>query len=242
MLREIERAVGLADTTRPAELMPVLEQMAAARISVVQRNWPGGRDQAKAEEERWNSFVATHATPNVLLWRQHRYGKILRLIQPAVAACERLRHAQGRLNYQDLLMKAAALLRDKPNVRTYFRKRFTHLLVDEFQDTDPVQAEVMLLLAADDPQETDWRRCRPTPGSLFVVGDPKQSIYRFRRADIVTYNRVRDLIEANGGLVVNLWANFRSGPSVVDWVKGVAAATGLPPRQELTCHLGCVAK
>ncbi len=55
-------------------------------------------------------------------------------------------------------------------------------LIDEFQDTDPIQAEVMLLLTADDPNETDWRRCRPVPGSLFVVGDPKQSIYRFRRA------------------------------------------------------------
>ena len=54
----------------------------------------------------------------------------------------------------------------------------------------------MLLLTADDPSETDWRRCRPVPGSLFVVGDPKQSIYRFRRADIVTYNEVKRIIES----------------------------------------------
>ena len=67
-------------------------------------------------------------------------------------------------------------------------------LIDEFQDTDPIQAEVMLLLTADDPSETDWRRCRPVSGSLFVVGDPKQSIYRFRRADIVTYNEVKRII------------------------------------------------
>jgi ATP-dependent helicase/nuclease subunit A len=65
-------------------------------------------------------------------------------------------------------------------VRTYFRRRFTHLFVDEFQDTDPLQAEVVLFLTASDPEQKDWRACRPVPGSLFVVGDPKQSIYRFR--------------------------------------------------------------
>ena len=69
------------------------------------------------------------------------------------------------------------------------------MLVDEFQDTDPVQAEVMLLLTADDPTQTEWRRARPVAGALFVVGDPKQSIYRFRRADIDTYNEVKRIIE-----------------------------------------------
>src|SRR5690606_12185485 len=63
-----------------------------------------------------------------------------------------------------------------------------------------------------------WRRCRPVPGSLFVVGDPKQSIYRFRRADIVTYNRVRSIIEQTGGRVVHLTANVRTVGELVGWV------------------------
>jgi ATP-dependent helicase/nuclease subunit A len=75
-----------------------------------------------------------------------------------------------------------------------------------------------LLLTADDPRERDWRRCRPVPGALFVVGDPKQSIYRFRRADIVTYNTVKEIITSTGGLCVTLTANFRSAAPVVDWV------------------------
>jgi ATP-dependent helicase/nuclease subunit A len=219
--RDIERAVRLADTTRQAELMNVLERMANLSVGVVQKKWPGGRDQAKAEEACWNDFITQYAEPALKLWRQHRYEKVLRAVQPATAIYERLRHDLGRLNYQDLLMKAAGLLRSRPNVRRYFRKRFTHLLVDEFQDTDPVQAEVMLLLTADDGDQTDWRQCRPVPGSLFVVGDPKQSIYRFRRADIVTYNQVRDIIQANDGLVVRLWTNFRSAEPVVEWVNGV---------------------
>ncbi|MHC4249045.1 MAG: PD-(D/E)XK nuclease family protein, partial [Planctomycetota bacterium] len=90
-------------------------------------------------------------------------------------------------------------------------------------DTDPIQAEVMLLLTADDPREREWRSCRPVRGSLFVVGDPKQSIYRFRRADIVTYNLVKDVIRRTGGAVLSLSANFRTSAGVVDWVNGVFA-------------------
>jgi len=139
----------------------------------------------------------------------------------ARAVYDEMRHLRGRLSYQDLLMKAADLLRDKPHVRRYFRERFTHLLVDEFQDTDPIQAEMMLLLTATDPEETNWRKCQPRPGGLFVVGDPKQSIYRFRRADIVTYNEVKQIISREGGLVVQLSANFRSSQPIVEWVNGI---------------------
>ena len=166
------------------------------------------------------SFVAEVAQPLVRTWREHRYEPILRAIMPARQQYDRLRQEAGGLNYQDLLMKAADLLRDKPQIRKYFRKRFTHLLVDEFQDTDPIQAQVMLLLTAQSETETDWRKCRPVDGSLFVVGDPKQSIYRFRRADIATYNQVRQIIERSGGQIVALSANFRTIGPLVEWVNG----------------------
>ena len=81
-------------------------------------------------------------------------------------------------------------MRDNPQVRERLPGRFKRIFVDEFQDTDPLQAEILLLLAADDPGETDWRASRPVPGRLFLVGDPKQSIYRFRRADVAIYRDV----------------------------------------------------
>ena len=115
-------------------------------------------------------------------------------------------------------MHTARLLRHSPSVRAYFRRRFRRVLVDEFQDTDPIQAEVLMFLTADDLGEEDWRKCRPTPGALFVVGDPKQSIYRFRRADIVTYNQVKEIIQRSGGQVVHLSANFRTLPPLINWV------------------------
>ena len=215
----IGRMIQRLDLNQPSQLMEVLEQFQEfEKGDLVQRNWPGKGEQALAELDRWNVFVRDYAIPLTQVMREHRYESVMRAIRPARDVYARLRRERNGLCYQELLLLATDLLRDKPEVRRYFRERFTHLLVDEFQDTDPVQAEVMLLLTADDCHETDWQQCRPVPGSLFVVGDPKQSIYRFRRADILTYSKVRSIIEQVGGVVVPLTANFRSVKPVVEWV------------------------
>ena len=235
------RAVRQTDFETPADLVAVLAPFVsssrdeASEPSVVQKIWPGGKAQAETEKARWIAFGQHHATPYSQALRRARYRVVLRAVQPAVVVYDRLRQEGGWLNFQDLLLAAARLLREGTAIRQYFRKRFTHLLIDEFQDTDPIQAEVMLFLTADDPGETDWRRCRPVPGSLFVVGDPKQSIYRFRRADIVTYNDVKRIIVASGGTIVSLTANFRSASSLVEWInesfnrRFPAAATQFAP-------------
>ena len=87
------------------------------------------------------------------------------------------------------------------------------MLIDEFQDTDPVQAELALLLTSDQEPNGDWRTLRPAPGRLTVVGDPKQSIYRFRRADIAVYDQVRD--GALAGAHEQISTNFRSNPQLL---------------------------
>ncbi len=89
-------------------------------------------------------------------------------------------------------------MRGKPEVRRYLQNRFTHIFIDEFQDTDPLQAEILLLLAAADASESDWLAVTPKPGKLFVVGDPKQSVYKFRRADVVLYRTIRDTLATRG--------------------------------------------
>ena len=94
----------------------------------------------------------------------------------------------GVVDFLDLLLQARNLILHSRDARESFQRRFTRIFVDEFQDTDPLQAEILLLLAADDPAVTDWRAVRPVPGKLFLVGDPKQSIYRFRRADVAVYS------------------------------------------------------
>ncbi len=217
--RRLPRVIShYSDLNDPVQLMQVLAYF-DKEGRIVQKEWMKdgafSKEQAKKEAERWNEFRGNIAQKNLQIWRECRYEPVVRFMQKVRAVYDNLRG--GRLNYQDLLLRAAALLRDKPHVRVYFQKRFTRLLVDEFQDTDPVQAEVLLLLTADDEKERKWKACRPRPGSLFVVGDPKQSIYRFRRADIVTYNQVKKII----GRTVCLSTNFRATGDVIDWVNSV---------------------
>jgi ATP-dependent helicase/nuclease subunit A len=120
----------------------------------------------------------------------------------------------GRLDFLDLLLRARDLLLASPSVRAAFQSRFSRLFVDEFQDTDPLQAEVLMLLAGSDPSVTAWRDVWPVPGKLFVVGDPKQAIYRFRRADLAIYEEVKQLVVARGGRLLHLASSFRGVPAL----------------------------
>ena len=115
-------------------------------------------------------------------------------------------------------------------MRRALQQKFQYLLVDEFQDTDPVQAEILFWLAEDGAASSatkkkraaDWRKVPLRPGALFVVGDPKQSIYRFRRADIDIYNIVRQRFSDPAvGRVVPLTLNFRSAPQLCNWANEV---------------------
>jgi ATP-dependent exoDNAse (exonuclease V) beta subunit len=114
---------------------------------------------------------------------------------------ERLKQRLGQLDFVDLLIRARDLIRDSVAVRGDFQQRLTPIFVDEFLDTDPLQAEILLLLASGgycpgtvpsgDPVVQTWRDISPAPGKLFIVGDPKQSIYRFRRASVWRVNGER---------------------------------------------------
>ena len=122
---------------------------------------------------------------------------------------QRLKAREGALDFLDLLLHARDLVRDNTAVRNHFQGRFRCLFVDEFQDTDPLQAELLLLLASQDPGETRWHHVDPVPGKLFLVGDPKQSIYRFRRADVHVYRQVCEQLVARGASFVELRRSFR---------------------------------
>ena len=135
-------------------------------------------------------------------------------LRTSVDRYEALKAREGALDFLDLLLRARDLIRDDQAVRQHFQARFTRIFVDEFQDTDPLQAELLLLLASSEPGETRWRHVLPTPGKLFIVGDPKQSIYRFRRADIAMYRDVCDLLISRGAVHVPLRRSFRGTPTI----------------------------
>jgi ATP-dependent helicase/nuclease subunit A len=201
--------------------------------------WSGSRTEGlrlKAEVEALHErFRETVVLPFLKAWRQYLYARSVDLLTRARAAAEAERRRRNALSFNDLLLITARVLRSNAEVRRALQARFRWLFVDEFQDTDPIQAEIMFLLAADDGIEprsmaagqgwtADWRAVTLRPGALFVVGDPKQSIYRFRRADIDTYSDVRArLAGSNGAGLVQLTTNFRSAPGLCEWANRVFA-------------------
>jgi ATP-dependent exoDNAse (exonuclease V) beta subunit len=156
----------------------------------------------------------------------------------AIEGYEALKARTGALDFLDLLLKARDLVRGNPGVRSGFQRRFTRIFVDEFQDTDPLQAEILLLLAAADPDASDWRAVAPVPGRLFIVGDPKQSIYRFRRADVAIYREVCARLVAAGAKAITLTTSFRSVPGIQAFVN--AAFAPVMTGDEATLQAGYV--
>lgn len=133
----------------------------------------------------------------------------------AVITEARERQRSGELEFHDLLVHARDVLADE-QVQRAVHKRYQRILLDEFQDTDPLQLEIARRIVAGTDEA----------GRLFTVGDPKQSIYRFRRADIASYMAASDATP--DGDVVQLTTNFRSTTGVLEWINAVFSALILP--------------
>jgi ATP-dependent helicase/nuclease subunit A len=220
-IRTAGRLRELTDFSSAPELVAVLKELERPK-ECKPKSWPGKHRQAgELVLAELLELRASVIEPALRRWKEYLHPIALAAIQPAVDEYRAWRRREARVNFQDQLVFARDLLRDYPAVRRAFQERFTPVLVDEFQDTDPVQAEVLLYLTGRDTEERDWRKLEPLPGSLFVVGDPKQSIYRFRRADIQTYDTVSRILQKSGGEVLRLSTNFRSTEAVCSWVNGV---------------------
>ncbi len=144
--------------------------------------------------------------------------------------------ARSAVDFQDLLVLTARMLRDNPAARRYFQHRFDAFFVDEFQDTDPLQAEMIAYLCEhmSGGQATSMEGVRLADGRLFAVGDPKQSIYRFRRADVQIYERFKNLFGAGTfgqDRVEQVSCNFRSVPRLLEWLNRAFDALFVPPDQ-----------
>lgn len=128
--------------------------------------------------------------------------------------------AAAILDFHDLLLYARNMLTAHPHVREYFRRRYKYMLVDEFQDTDPLQAEIIFFLSErDGTPAAEWEKVKVAPGKLFLVGDPKQSIYRFRRADIEMYDSAKQSM--GKGHDLSIFQNFRCAGSLVGVVNEI---------------------
>ena len=214
---QLERMAGLPE--------PALE---AALASLVLPSPRLGRGKGEARiryAEALAEFAERHAAYADGV-RAQALAEFIEVAYAFVLDAAARRRRRGTLDFQDLLIGARDLLVKQPHVRRYFRQRFKYLFVDEFQDTDPLQAEIVMLLAArNDP--TDWRQVELSPGRLFIVGDPTQSIYRFRRADIDVYEEVEKIYrtaaerDRHSARVDVVEVNFRSRPALVGWYNHV---------------------
>ncbi|MDP9412539.1 MAG: UvrD-helicase domain-containing protein [Pseudomonadota bacterium] len=174
-------------------------------------------DQANSLHQRccaeWKTLLGTAAAIAI--------AEIIGVARPAVARYRVRKREAALLDFDDLIMSARDLLRHRPAIREALSSRYRHILVDEFQDTDPRQSEIFwrLAAAAPGPEETRWQDLPLAPGALFLVGDPKQSIYRFRGADAAAYREAREaILRAGEDGVLTITTNFRSCAPIIGFV------------------------
>ncbi len=232
--KQTERLGEIRDVARAMRADPALGTQLRGLVRIEGRcrttkrtgsksNWKrAGHDPADLDllRER-QAELADRAVELLQSVRARRVRVLGALIGRWVLDAARARAADGKVEFHDLLVLARRLVTDHPEVRRELHRRYQRLLLDEFQDTDPIQLEIAVRLTADPEapeQSSDWRRLQPVPGRLFIVGDPKQSIYRFRRADIAQYMRAATQVGADTEV---LSANFRSSRPVLDWVNHV---------------------
>lgn len=215
-----------------------IEQMLAATLALLERLLDQGPSALPTWPLEERAVLAKDVGTQVAGWEPDDFQEATRLIETAKACLEvdahffkqalslvlpfvmEVRHAfvqQGWLSFDGLLVRARRLLREHPAVRERIKQDYRAILVDEFQDTDPVQYEIILAVAERlGTQAADWKDMALEPGKLFIVGDPKQSIYAFRRADIEAFDRVVEKIAADHGTIHTLTTNFRSDAAVLE--------------------------
>ncbi|CCU78689.1 hypothetical protein HSACCH_00828 [Halanaerobium saccharolyticum subsp. saccharolyticum DSM 6643] len=202
---------------KKAELLSVFDN----KTDVTLNRWQDKKQAKIFRDQILVKLREEYIEPALKDWNLYRHRIILSFLQQGIDHFRSQKLAEGKLSFHDLLHITAKTLKNNPELRKYFKKKYSTIMVDEFQDTDPLQAEIIFYLTAENIEERIYQKLRPEAGSLFVVGDPKQSIYRFRRADINIYNQVKKQIKESGGEVLKLYSNFRTVPELTEYLSDV---------------------
>ena len=219
--RKIEQAVAVAQRVVRTAADPAKEPLDDEESSLLGGVPRPPKGWSREDSERARNLI--DAARLLARADDAEVNRLCALLAPFVQACRDGFSRSGLATFDGLLVRARDLLRDHPRIREDLKERFRAILVDEFQDTDPLQYEILLWLCEEPAgRAEEWRDVRLAPGKLFVVGDPKQSIYGFRGADMEAYlHVVKEMIEAQQGIECRLTANFRSDARILDAVNGV---------------------
>jgi len=189
-------------------------------------NWKPDH-QLKTVKEHFASLLENLNGTKALITESVMTGLAHRLTD-YIEVYKQAKQERNFLDFHDLLNFTRRMLKEHAEVRRYFRGRYKFLLVDEFQDTDPLQAEIVFFLSEDEAgKASEWKEVQVASKRLFIVGDPKQSIYRFRRADIEMYEDAKVRMGKNRLLTIS--QNFRCAPSLVQEVNKIFKDIIMPP-------------
>jgi ATP-dependent helicase/nuclease subunit A len=184
-----------------------LEDWAKEKFNKTEQEVVEGREEAIAEHAERLAGIVGHLISLDL----ELLGLARGVLRELLAEVEKRLRARGVATFSALLTETRDLLLRRQDVAARVRARIDQLLVDEFQDTDRRQCDILRALALSGPG--DGR-----PG-LFLVGDPKQSIYGWRSADLAAYDAFVDDVAASGGSLERLSVNYRSAPAILDEVE-----------------------
>jgi ATP-dependent helicase/nuclease subunit A len=206
-------AASLKQGLQPGEWLPTLREAEA----LLKGNW-GKKEEVTLPRDRMRTAVAAWSEVLEGWMTLSEERELVDWLLPLLAEVdERYRKAKEKrhaVDFDEMQIRSVQLFRTHPRVYRKERDRIAYLMVDEFQDTNEAQKQLvdLLSLGADG---------QPQPGKLFVVGDPKQSIYRFRGSDVEVFSATRRDIQTRGGKEVALVDNFRSDPAVIAFVNGL---------------------
>jgi ATP-dependent helicase/nuclease subunit A len=182
-------------------------------------------EKAQGSPKTWSiedleTLGTLHVVSKNLMTRGDRVITLLtEMLKPFVIQFRDRLLSEGILSHSALLFLSRELVRLRPDIREQLKKEILLILIDEFQDTDPLQAELLLFLAETPGHTAErWEDIQLEPGKLFIVGDPKQSIYRFRGADIAAYQQIGERVIRQGGQRETLDTNYRSQAQIIDVV------------------------